>query len=366
MGKTIIGLTGNIGTGKSAIMEIAAEHGVLTIDADKVVHHLMAADAALRQKIGQTFGEKVLTAGGSVDRAALGRMVFGDPAALRKLEQIVHPAVRRQIKEQIAAASAEVIMIEAIKLLEGDLKDECDQIWVADCGKLLQMQRLVAGRGMNEDEAFQRIASQSPQTEKVAAADVVIDTRGTLSETRQQVLAALKTIFRPEPEPEPPAAPVLVRRARPSDIPSILLVIHRATDGRVKPKRADILMSLSERGYLLGQQGTEISTVIGWYADKGFGAIEQMYIYPQEAAGTTAKAVLTEVERTAGELMCEAIFAFVTEDTPDLVRELLADEGFMSEESSAWPRVWQKTLEELTPPGTTRALIKKLWNARVA
>ncbi len=364
MTKIIIGLTGNIGTGKSAIMRFAAEQGVHPIDADKVVHQLLATDTALQQKIGAAFGPSVVGASGQINRAALGEIVFRDAAALQKLEALIHPEVRRQIKEQIAAAGARIIMIEAIKLLEGELKDDCDQIWVANCGKFLQMQRLVIGRGMDEEEAFQRIAAQPPQAAKVAAADVVIDTTGSLGDTRSQVLAALDRL--PLSPPDAPSAEIIVRRARPSDIPSILLLIHRSSGGRVKPKRNEILMSLSERGYLIGQQGAEISTVVGWYADKGFGAIDQMFIYPEEAAETTGKAVLGEVDRTANELLCEAIFAFVSDDTPDLVRGLLADYGFMSEESTAWPRVWQQTFKELRPAGATKTLIKKLWNARVA
>lgn len=382
MSKTIIGLTGNIGTGKSAVMRFAAERGVLTIDADKVVHHILESNRPLQKKIGELFGANVLTPEGGISRAALGGIVFQDGTALEKLEKLLHPEVHRLIREQIATTDAAVVMIEAIKLLEGGLVKECHQIWVTDCGKLLQLQRLVIGRGMDEEEAFNRIAAQAPQEEKVAAADLVIDTSGSLAYTRKQVLEALETL--PDPKTGPKQAlkeekprqmeeipvekteDIIVRRARPSDIPSILLLIHRSSGGAVKPKRGDILMSLSERGYLIGQQGSQISTVVGWYADKGFGAIDQMFIFPPSASRSTGEAVLAEIERTASELLCEAIFAFADEATPDLVRELLADYGFMSEDSSSWPRVWQQTFQELRPAGATKTLIKKLWNARVA
>lgn len=380
--KTIIGLTGNIGTGKTAVMNAAAERGVLTIDADRVVHQLMQSDNALQKQVVAAFGQEVVTSDGKIDRPALGRIVFADQAKMEQLEALVHPSVRQKIREVVEAASEKVIMIEAIKLLEGELAELCDQIWVANCGKFLQMQRLIIGRGMSDEDAFQRIASQSAQGDKLAKADVVIQTTGTLEETRKQVFMALRFLGEPDDSPAK-AAPakavkpaedgvkeseveVVVRRARPQDIPAILLLIHKATDGRVKPKRAEILMSLSERGYLIGQVGNEISTVVGWYADKGFGAIDQMYVHPAAATVTTGKAVLEEIKRTANELMCEAVFAFLNDETQPEVRLLMANSGYAIEEPEGWPRVWQQTFSELKPDSASHIMITKLWNARVA
>lgn len=391
--KTIIGLTGNIATGKSAVMRFAAERGALTIDADHVVHGVLDNNIAVQKNILKVFGDEVKGADGRINRQALGAVVFRDPESLKKLENLVHPAVRQVIEAEIEDTEAEVIVIEAIKLLEGDLAEQCDAVWVTNCGKLLQMQRLVYARGMGEDEAFARVAAQNPQADKLARADVVIDTKGTLAQTRAQVAAAWETltVLRAEPEEtaaEPlavdvpaaePAAPtaeaaasaegIVVRRARPSDIPSIMLLIHKATDGKVKPKRAEILMSLSDRGYLIGQaEDGDISTVIGWYADKGFAGIEQCYMHPAEAAETTGKAVLQEINKSANDLMCEAIYAFINEDTPQMVVELLTKLGY--EKASAadvarWPRAWKEALEEMQPADST-LLAKKLWNARVA
>ncbi len=412
--KIIIGLTGNIGTGKSAIMREAARRGALTIDADQVVHQILDQEEAIQDKITDAFGDAVVLPNGRINRAALGNIVFKDPQALQKLETVVHPLVRPKINEIIANTSASIVIIEAIKLLEGDLVEECDQVWVANCGKYLQLQRLIISRGMDEDHAFERIMAQPPQAEKVARADVVIDTTGPLTSTSQQVheawsklsltdsISSAQPVTAPAPapvekpappEPTPPPAEVekeasqpvaetadvdlealdiIVRRARPSDIPSIMLLIHKATDGRVKPKRAEILMSLSERGYLIGQNDGTVSAVVGWYTDKGFAAVEQMYIYPPESMQTTGAAVLQEIVKSANNLMCEAIFGFFDADDADdspAIQLLMNNEFEPVAEggNSDWPRVWAQTYKELIPPEReTRAVIRRLWNARVA
>jgi len=190
MSRRIIGLTGNIATGKSAVMRLAAERGALTIDADGVVHELLAGDAAIQAQVVAAFGEGVRRADGGIDRAALGAIVFGDPARLRQLEAILHPAVRLAIARRVAGSDAPVIVIEAIKLLEGPLAAMCDQIWVTACARETQMARLRVCRGMDEASAAARIDAQSPQADKIARANVVITTDGLLRETEAQVAAA--------------------------------------------------------------------------------------------------------------------------------------------------------------------------------
>ena len=190
MSRRIIGLTGNIATGKSAVMRLAAERGALTIDADRVVHDLLATDAAIQSAVVAAFGPGVRRADGGIDRAALGGIVFGDADRLRQLEGILHPAVRAEIARRVQMTDAPVIMIEAIKLLEGPLAALCDQVWVTACARETQLARLRVCRGLSEADAVARIDAQSPQADKIARADVVIDTDGLLRETEEQVFAA--------------------------------------------------------------------------------------------------------------------------------------------------------------------------------
>ena len=190
MSRRIIGLTGNIATGKSAVMRLAAERGALTIDADRVVHELLAADEAIQGEVVAAFGPGVRRADGGIDRAALGRVVFGDAGRLRQLEAILHPAVRLEIARRVQVSEAPVIVIEAIKLLEGPLAALCDQVWVTACARETQMARLRVCRGMAEADAAARVDAQSPQADKIARADVVIRTDGLLRETEEQFNAA--------------------------------------------------------------------------------------------------------------------------------------------------------------------------------
>lgn len=186
----IIGLTGNIATGKSAVMKLAAERGALIIDADRVVHDLLRQDENIRQSITDTFGPGVRLPDGQINRVALGRVVFSDEQQLQKLEDILHPAVREEIARRVATAVATahvpVVMIEAIKLLEGPLAAVCDQIWVTTCSRVTQLERLRVCRGMDDESAVARIDAQPPQEDKIARADVVIHTDGLMTATQEQ------------------------------------------------------------------------------------------------------------------------------------------------------------------------------------
>jgi len=195
----LIGLTGNIGCGKSTVVGMLAERGAHVIDADAVTRQVMDVGQPAYEQIVAAFGPTILQShDGPIDRPALGRIVFSDRDALNKLEQIVHPATRAAIFEWLnernqAAATAQrrdVAVVDAIKLLEAGYPAFCDTVWVVVCDEREQLRRLVEERGMNEDDARQRIAAQPPQKDKAAVADVVIDNSGTRAQTEQQVAAA--------------------------------------------------------------------------------------------------------------------------------------------------------------------------------
>ena len=199
----LIGLTGNIGCGKSTVSALLAEQGAAVSDADQVTRQVMEPTQSAYDVIVQTWGTKILVEpGGPIDRQALGRIVFADPSALRQLEAIVHPVTRQanerwlagQDQAAYATARRGLAVLEAIKLIENDYPAICDAVWVVICDEHEQVRRLVESRGMTLEDARQRIAAQPPQQEKVAVADVVIDNSGTLEETREQVMAALQAI----------------------------------------------------------------------------------------------------------------------------------------------------------------------------
>lgn len=186
----VIGLTGNIGCGKSAVAGMLRRLGAEFVDADLVVHELLGAGTAVTGAVAHRFGAGILKEDRSVDRQALARIVFADPRALRDLEKITHPAVRREIDARLARSRSDVLVIEAIKLLEGGLYLRCDEVWVVTCDEEQQIERLVGSRHMLRGDVLRRIRAQPPQAEKVARADVVIDNSGTLDETWRQVKSA--------------------------------------------------------------------------------------------------------------------------------------------------------------------------------
>jgi dephospho-CoA kinase len=197
----VIGLTGGIGSGKSAVLKVLVALGAEGVDADRVAHEVMARGGPAYQPILSAFGRAIVTAEGQIDRPALARRVFADAVALRRLEAITHPAVAEVVSARVAASKAPVVVIEAIKLLEAGLSRAlCDQVWVTVARPEQQMARLIAGRGMSPAEVERRVAAQMPPAEMTSKADRVLDTSGTLAETGLQVFKAwadLKLPFLP-------------------------------------------------------------------------------------------------------------------------------------------------------------------------
>lgn len=193
-GVTVIGLTGNIGTGKSTVTRMLADLGATVIDADALAHEVIAPGTPGWQQVVDAFGPGVVAADGAIDRAQLAAIVFSDPAALARLEAIIHPLVIQEADRRIRAIGRGVVVIEAIKLIESGMVRDCDALWVVTARPEQQIERLVRERGMSAAEVQRRMAAQPPQSEKIALADVVIDNSGTPEETRAQVEAAWKTL----------------------------------------------------------------------------------------------------------------------------------------------------------------------------
>ena len=188
-----IGVTGPIGCGKSTIAGWLGTHpGVAVIDADQVARDVLEPGEPAFAAVLARFGVGLVRDDGSLDRAALGRIVFADPTALRDLEAIVHPAVRPRILASIAVAdSADAVIIEAIKLVEGGLAELCDEVWLVVCDPDAQVARLAA-RGASATDAAERVAAQVGLAERVAGAVTrTIDTSADRTATRALVEAAL-------------------------------------------------------------------------------------------------------------------------------------------------------------------------------
>jgi dephospho-CoA kinase len=193
-GQYLIGLTGNIATGKSTVATMLAELGATVIDADEITHQVMRRGGEVFERIVTAFGPDVIGADGEINRERLGPIVFSDSEALRRLEEMVHPAVGVEVSRRIAEARTPVVVVEAIKLIEAGMHRLCRALWVTTCPSEQQIDRLMRERSFSFDEAERRVTAQPPQALKIGLADVIIDTSGDIAETRRQVEAAWQAI----------------------------------------------------------------------------------------------------------------------------------------------------------------------------
>jgi dephospho-CoA kinase len=174
-------LTGGIGAGKSTVAELLARRGAVVVDADRLARDVVAVGTPGYQAVVARFGDAVVAGDGTLDRRALARLVFDDPAALADLNAIVHPAVRGAIAERVAAlAGTDAIVVLVIPLLvESGVSYGQSVVIVVDCPEDVALRRLVSERGMDEGDARRRMAAQVSRADRLAAADVVIDNSGT-------------------------------------------------------------------------------------------------------------------------------------------------------------------------------------------
>ena len=188
----IIGITGNIACGKTAVGQMLLELGAERyIDADAVVHKLYQSGQPIAVKVAEVFGPGVVASNGDIDRKALGAIVFQDAAAMRRLEEIVHPAVSQAMANELARVSPTgIVIIDAVKLLEGGSGKFCQSKWIVLCPEELEFQRLVSRNDYSSEEAWARIKAQPSVEERLPLVDEVIDNNGSLDETRRQVEAA--------------------------------------------------------------------------------------------------------------------------------------------------------------------------------
>lgn len=198
----LIGITGNIATGKSVVRRMLANLGALELDADVLGHRAIYPQGAAFKKVAEAFGDEILTDTGEISRQGLGKIVFQDPERLAVLESIVHPAVTEAVQKRLAQASTPFAALEAIKLFESGLDKACDAVWVCHASHWHQVKRLHDIRHMTVRETNTRLRAQPPQEEKLAKADAVIHTDSTFEHTWLGVAAALNDTIQESTPPQ--------------------------------------------------------------------------------------------------------------------------------------------------------------------
>ncbi len=317
-GKFIIGLTGNIATGKSVVRRMLEHLGAYTVDADALSHRAIAKGAPGYQPVLNEFGKWLLDKEGQIDRTKLGRLVFSDSEALGKLEDIVHPLVRQATDMLVQRARQPVIVVEAIKLLESDLRQLCDAIWVTDAPQEVQVERLIRKRGLTRDEALQRIMAQSAQMEKVAAAGVVIRNTGSYEDLWKQVTTQWKKI-----SPSGDTIPVVqktetgrleIQRGRPRDSKSIAELVTRLSKGAKSMTTDDVMASFGDKAYMLLRMQARLVGIAGWQVENLVARTTDLYLEDDLDPVHGLEALISEVERASRDLQCEASLVFPSEE----------------------------------------------------
>lgn len=186
----VVGLTGGIGSGKSAAAEEFGRLGATVVDADAIALELTRAGGAATGQVRSLFGDEYVDADGAMDRAKMRALAFRDPAARKKLEELLHPMIRAESERRIAAASGPyVIHVVPLLVESAGYRQRVARVLVVDCPESVQMERVRRRSGLSEDEVKRIIGAQIKREDRLAAADDVIDNSGTLDALHKQVRA---------------------------------------------------------------------------------------------------------------------------------------------------------------------------------
>jgi len=370
-GKYVIGLTGNIATGKSVVRKMLEHLGAYGIDADALGHRAIAKDAPGYRPVLDAFGKWILGPDEQIDRTKLSRVVFSDPEALKQLEAVVHPLVRQAVDVLARRSKQNVIVIEAIKLLESPLRAGCDSIWVTYAPPEVQLARLMQKRGLTEEVARQRITVQSSQTDKLAAASVVIRNEGSFEGTWKQVviawqeqIPALLEDVAPAKPVEAPKGEMVVEKARPRQAGEIAGFVNRISGGTRKLTAEDVMAIFGEKALMILTVDSRLMGVVGWQVENLVARADDVYLDPSIPLVDAMRVLTEEVERASRDLQCEASLIFLS---PQMARQEGAWRALGYEPrtvQSLGVRAWQEAAQETQASGEIM-LFKQLRKDRV-
>jgi dephospho-CoA kinase len=379
--KYVIGLTGNIATGKSLVRRMLEHLGAYTIDADGLTHQVMAPGAPAYKPVIITFGQWILDSEKRIDRSKLGAVVFAHPAALARLEALTHPIIGQAIDTLIQRARHKVIVVEAIKLLEGPLANQVDAIWVVDSTEEKQLERLVK-RALPQLEALKRIRTQNPQADKLARANVVINNNGTPEETWAQVRAAWSRIEgtaqeeaaraapqRVEVQPTPATAEKMaitsldIIRGMPKNAEQIAALIRERTGKELS--KQDVIMAFGEKSYMLAMANGMPVGLVGFLVENLITRVDEFLLIERAPVEPVAKALIDAIENASKELQSEVGYVFLPEaESPEMVQAFLKQGYERTEIEDIKVPAWREAAREARPDGT-QILTKKLRAERV-
>jgi dephospho-CoA kinase len=343
------------------------EHlGAYSIDADALAHRAISKGAPGYQSVVDTFGRWIVEKDEEIDRANL---VFNNPNALMQLEAIIHPLVGQAVDILIKRSSHPIIVIEAIKLLEGSLHEACDTIWVTDAPEDVRIERLMRKRNLRRKEALQRIHAQNSQQDKNLAADVVIKNNGTYDDLWKQVTTAWKQI-----SPIGDTGPVMIKtaktgefavqRGRPRNSDVIADLVTSLSQGRKNMTKDDVMEAFGENAYLLLQMNNQFVGLAAWQVENLVARTTDLYISPEILLEPALDTLVSELERASQDLQCEASLVFLP---PELAvhEDIWKRLGYEKRTpDSLGIQAWQDAASESQPENTT-LIFKQLRQDRI-
>lgn len=383
--KYIIGLTGNIAVGKSVVRQMAQHLGAYPIDADALAHQAMAPGAPAYKPVVETFGQFILGEDQRINRQMLGQIVFSNPAALAKLEAITHPIIRQAILALASRAKQRIIMIEAIKLLEGELSQVVDEVWVVDARPETQYRRLLEKRKMSADEAKRRILAQNAQGDKLKKANVVINNNGNVEETWKQVQTGWNDIIRKldamqaaptlatrsavsqaedaakeeQDAVEFEVAGVQIKRGMPNNAETIAQFISSMSGQPTS--RMDVMMAFGQKSYLLAYDDQErLIGLMGWQVENLITRVDEFYLLPSIRKEPVIHALLHAVEVASKELQSEVGFIFLPQAAPHDTLSAVGDQGYQTTTISEIKiPAWREALQEASSGTPSMTIMHK-------
>jgi dephospho-CoA kinase len=369
----LIGLTGNIASGKSTVRRMLEQLGARTIDADALAHAVLRKGTPAWRAVVEAFGQEVLHPDGQVDRQKLGDRVFGDPAKLQQLEAITHPAISTQLALLLLEAREPVVVVEAVKLIEAGLHLFCDAVWIVTAPLPEAKRRLMQERSLSEAEAEARLRAQPPLEEKLKVAAAMIDNGGSIEATRVHVMRAFASI-RPQsgsdktpmlaallgleprapgsvahqPSPPPPAAvrgaegaDISVRRARPGDAAALASILAQAEGASEPLSRAEILKRFGKYGYWLAEAEGQLLALAAWRAENLVAIIHDLWAQSPELAPRAFPPLFAAIEQEAYALQCEVALVLTKATSEAAVGATLASAGYTAGALEQIHQLWR-------------------------
>lgn len=408
----LIGLTGNIATGKSTVCDILTQLGARVIDADLVAHAVLRRGSAAWRQLVQAFGYDILQYDGTVDRRKLGALVFDDAEKLQTLEQLTHPAVGTELALMIRDALDEpdadtaILVVEAVKLYESGIHEFMDALWVVTAPRAEQKRRLMQDRGMSQAEAEARLNAQPALKEKLERAAVTIDNGGSIETLRVQVMRAfveinpaqtrdktallqkwlrlapapptiesapaasepLETSPAPPPAIEPTSAtsepaetpaPIArepewsVRRARPADARMLSELLARI-EGRDEPiGREEMLERFGKFGYWLAYTDDQPIALAAWQAENLAAIVRELWAENDAYAARAFPPLLAAIQAEANALTCEVVALVVPARAAPLAAIAAQTAGYASSDVAQLHKLWRSVIEPLLTDNAT-------------